>query len=498
MLIKTPEFNTQFLNDLSQIIFNRDYKQLLDKKLQTVQTSSELNNLIEKKRVFKDLNFVGSFISKKYNEIISDIDIIQYTAFNNYNYKRLSEIISNTSKEGSNIRFIRFYCGVKQNLLLPWEIDDKGNCNFSLENTYQWLTYIEKDKDIPKDVYAKIYKILKTQETLSLRDLIIVEEIIKPYTSLSWSEKDIKNGFKMENDIKYDLLEILRTSKRKNTLKFLYIYNNKNDEINTKTEYCLLDCSLNQNRSDIVNFYSYYLNDKKTKFKGLKFHLPENIKDDYRESIKSDIGYLTSLASRLELILKIQKYNKSNNLISKDELKRLSKDVMNFASQNKYTFQKNVSIADNEKILQNTIIKKYDDLYNQYRPLVKESNIRNLLLYELRGDDGNIQIHKDILQQRIDKDISCPFFTLSGEDIKTIINISIKAKIEPKELLKCVYKVANEMKIEPLNVVELFSKKNLSINENQNTTFNIKDGEQVVKDNLTFKQAQYFVLFELD
>lgn len=497
MLIKTPEFNIKFLNDLAEIIFNnRDYTQLLKIKLETVQTSSELNNLIKDKRVFKDLNFVGSFISKKYDEIISDIDIIQYIRYNNYNYKRLSEIISNTSKEGSNIRFIRFYCGLKQNLLLPWKIDDKGNCNFSLENTYKWLTYIEKD--IPKDVYTQIYKILKTQETLSLRDLIIVEEIIKQYTNISWSEKDIKNGFKIEKGIKYDLLEMLKTSQTKNVIKFLYIYNNKNDKINTKTEYCLLDCSLNQNRSDIINFYSYYLNNKKSKFKGLKFHLPENIKDKYRESIISNIGYLTSLASRLELILKIQKYNKSNMLISEDELKRLTKDVMNFASQHKYTFQKNFSIAENQKILENTIIEKFDYLYKQYRPLVKESNIKNLFLYELRGEEGSLQIHKDILQQRIDKGVSCPFFTLFGDDIKTIINISIKAKIEPKELLNCVYTVANEMKIEPLNVVELFSKNNLSIHENiENTSFNIKDNEQTLKDNLTFKQAQYYILFEL-
>ena len=490
MLIKTPEFTEKFLIDLSKIIFNNEkYKNTLETKLKTVKN---VNDLLENQRVFENINFVGSFKTKKYNKIISDIDMIQYTKFNSFDMSRLSQIIKINSNVNSNIRFIRFYCG--ERIKLPWKIDDKGNCNFSLDNTYKWLEGYVK-KYIPEDIYKQIFDILKTQESLSIRDLIGVEEIIRPYTSLSWSEKDIIQGFKIDNGVRYDLLDTLKNSEIKNVIKFLYIYDNKNDSVNKQKEYCLLDCSLNKPSNSTINFYSYYLNDKKNKFKGLKFHLPEDIKHTYRESIISNIGYLTSLESRLELILKIEKYNKTNNLISKDELKRLLKDVMNFASENKYAFNKNVSIAENQKILENIILEKFDYIYNIYRPLVKQSNIKDIILYELRGEEGSLKIHKDILQERLDKGITCPFFTLTGEDIKIVINVSIKAKLDPKELLNCVYKVANEMQIETSSVVELFSKKNLSILDNDNLTFNIIDNKEKIKENLTLKDAQYYILF---
>jgi hypothetical protein len=492
MLIKTPEFIEKFLKDLSQIIFrSKDYKEQLENKLKTVKTS-DLNNLILQKRVFSNINFVGSFPTKKYEEILSDIDFIQYIrTFTTDNIKRISQIIN----QSSNFRFIRFYCGIKKHLQLPWKIDDKGYCTFSLENSYKWLEHIKKY--IPEKVYQNVFDILKTQQSLSIKDLIKIEEITQSYISLSWNEKEIENGFKIENDIKYDLLETFQNSDTKNVIKFLYIYDNKNDKINTQKEYCLVDCSLNQSHSDIINFYSYYTNDKKHKFKGLKFHLPENLKDDYREDIKKNIGYLTSLASRLELLLKIQKYNVGNKLISKDDYNKLIQDFMLFARKNNYIIDRNISMLENEKKIQNMIEEKFESLYSIYRPLVKKDSLFDLILYELRGEDGNIQIHKDVIQERIDKGISCPFFNITGNELKKLINIALTVNLDPRQLVKCVYKIAEENKIEPSNIVKEFSDKRFTMYSNTDGTFSIKEKGIIIKEHMNLKDVHVYILFEV-
>ena len=99
----------------------------------------------------------------------------------------------------------------------------------------------------------------------------------------------------------------------------------------------------------------------------------------------------------------------------------------------------------------------------------------DLILYELRGEDGNIQIHKDVIQERIDKGISCPFFNITGNELKKLINIALTVNLDPRKLVKCVYKIAEENKIEPSNIVKEFSDKRFTVYSNANGTFSIKE-----------------------
>lgn len=412
MLIKTPEFVEKFLYDLRSILFfSKSYDIQLQNELKEVKNSIDLNNLLLEKGKFQSINFVGSFPTKGYNEIISDIDLKQKVR--NFTADNIGSLVHMIMKK-SCFRFMRFYCGIKKELELPWKMGDKGDCVFSLENTYAWLRYVKKY--LPEDVYKKISDILETSESLSISNLIKVEELIKIHRYLSWSKTDVERGFKIENGMKYDLLNVVENAKSKILVKFLYVYENKKDKINANPEYCLVDCSLNNTDSDIQSLYSYYSDDKRHKFKTIKYHLSPEIRNNYTKDVKTHIGYLTSLSARLEMILKIKRYNAENRLISAKEYKNLLLDFENFAK--KHGHKLDIGLENNEEILKNMSDEKFDMLYKKYRPLIKPQSEGKILFYELRGQEARVQIPKNILEKREQEGNMCPFFMISGKEMK--------------------------------------------------------------------------------
>lgn len=489
MLIKTPEFVEKFLYDLRSIIFfSKSYNIQLGEELKNVKNEDDLNKLLSEKGKFKSVNFVGSFSTKKYGEILSDIDLMQIVRhFNADNIKRLVDM----TMKNSPFKFVRFYCGTKKELRLPWKLDDKGDCLFSLENTYGWLRSVKKY--LPETSYKKIADILETSDSLSINDLVKVEDLIKIHLSLSWSKADVQRGFKIENDVRYELLDVLESANSKIVVKFLYVYENEKDKVNTSPEYCLIDCSLNKAGSDILSLYTYYTDDNRLRFKSIKYYLSPEVRDNYREDIKKHLGYLTSLASRLEMILKIKRYNEENKLVSSDQYKNLLLDLMKFAKKHGHTLDK--TIANNDEILKNMTDERFDFLYKKYRPLIKPHIEGKLLFYELRGQEAQIRIPKNILEEREKNGSMCPFFTITGNELKKLIQLAYKGKIEAKQLLDCVYKVAHEQKIEPSNVVSYLCDRKFTIYENDDSTYRIQEEDNIVKNKLSLRKAKVYILF---
>ena len=112
MLVKTPEFNKRFIGDLSEIIIgSKMYKEILSKE---ASVGMDYNYFLEKKGLFKNVSFVGSYPGKQYNEIISDIDVVQTVVINNNFTLRLQQIIAQLRNPASSFKFIRFYCGLKR------------------------------------------------------------------------------------------------------------------------------------------------------------------------------------------------------------------------------------------------------------------------------------------------------------------------------------------------------------------------------------------------
>ena len=457
MLIKTPEFNKRFINDLSKIIFeSKLYYEILKRDANIIP---DYNYFFENKKLFNNVNFVGSFPGKKYNEIISDIDVVQIVKINNNFILRLQQIIKTIKTPGSNFKFIRFYCGSREYLKMPWVIDDKGDCNFSLDNAYIWTEFIRPY--IPADVYMFIYSKIIGSDTLSVKDLIEVEKIMEPYISISWTEDDIINGYKVDTGIQYNLLDTLQKNKNKNVIKFLYVYKNEGVK-----EYCFVDMSLkNRDLKTTINterLYSYYLNDSYKKFKGLKFNLPEKIKHNYRSDMANKIGHLIILYSNIELINKVSKYNINNRLIGVDDMNKLIAKVAAYASTHRFNIDlsagQNIAgkLKEAEHSLNQIISHESDIFYTKYRKLVTDNyHLKMIIFDEIRAEDGAVQINKNILHARIQKGIKCPFFLLSGSELEKLISIALTNNINPFKFVKCIIDISINHKKTPSSVVNL-------------------------------------------
>jgi hypothetical protein len=302
MPIKTREFNIKFINDVQQIIFeSKKYREGLSR----VHPDRDPNYIIETKGLFENVTFIGSYAKKKYGDVISDIDIRQKVKYINENLiSRLRQIISNL-RSSSTIKFIRFYCGSRENIRIPWSINEEGYFIFELDKTFQWINNLRKyipltlqnflESKLNYTAYGGLDGSLFRDPPekqgvgssyISIKELLEIEKMLEPYIELSWSENDIINGYKIDDidGIRYDLLDTLKKNKhRKNVIKYIYIYTYENGPFRGTKEYCLIDMSINF--SIINNQMIYYMDDSYKKFKSLNFHLPENIKYTYKSII---------------------------------------------------------------------------------------------------------------------------------------------------------------------------------------------------------------------
>jgi hypothetical protein len=98
-------------------------------------------------------------------------------------------------------------------LIPPWKIDGKIT-TFSLTETKQWLNKMEESKYLNYKTKGFLKRKLD-KPTLSLRDLLDVEEEIKRYNSIYWDTDDIFKGEIYFHGKTYTLLDTLKTYKKK-------------------------------------------------------------------------------------------------------------------------------------------------------------------------------------------------------------------------------------------------------------------------------------------
>lgn len=484
MLIKTNHFVRKFLTDLSQILFfSRDYKRTLDIHL---NMGADPNKLLSDRKAFSKMQFVGSFVTKKYGQIISDIDFIQYVKMNPRLMSRLIQIVTN---DQSNFTFIRFYTGEDESIKLPWELTSDGYCSFSLDKIGAWLDKLKPV--VPPEVYDRVINILN-QDALSIRDLVDIEDIVKTYISIVWSAEDIYRGYHDRNGKRYDLLNLLQKPRSKTVLKFIYKYY---DPVHKKNEYCLIDCSLNKIAGSMISLQAYYTKNERQKFKGLKFYLPHNIKNDYIESIRQHIGYLTSLAARLELLVKIEKYNCSNKtIINQEDFDRMVKDVAIFAEQNGYNFDRDRPLAAIEQNVAEIIINKISKLYHIYRDKVKKEANKSLDFFEVRGMEAQFKVDKALIRKRTEEGVACPLFYISVDDIYFLNALARSAKIHPTKLTECIHIVSTKHGVDPSTIVRTLSDNDFHLEEH-GSKYSIMDGDDMLIDDINLKTAQIMILF---
>lgn len=476
MLIKTPEFVRKFVNDLQDItVFSKLYRDELYHFNRLSDREIEFIGFRNQK--FSKLKFVGSFPDKKYGSIISDIDVVQPVYFNEGLINRFSQILSRL--EGSNFIFVRLYCGLRKDLDVPWYITGSGSCNFSLEKIKPWLNYIKNHID--NNVYLKIKEILD-DEYLSLKDLIDVEELIKPYTSISWSREDIVKGYKIVNDKRVNLFDSILSYTFKKVFKFIYKYGD---------EYCLVDCAFRQQGEKLeeeenrIEIMSYYAGNAFKRLKNVKRFLSEDLRNkDYKEDVSKNIGKYTSLASRIELIDKLKKYR----VVDQKVVDKLTIGAKEYANMH------NINTIDYDS-LQKIISDNSESLLKKYSKLITNDRLRKFKLIEARRKEASLKISKKILKKREDKGLECSFFMIDVEDITYLIDACIRAKISPEKFLGCFYKSCREHKTDPYKEIKNFLVKNNYVLRKVNEEYEVLSNEKVIKKSKNKKKLQKLILF---
>lgn len=445
MLIKTPEFLKQFLNDLQEIAFqSKKYKDFLDKLYTDAKTHSKKKGFAENsaeynkeyfhylnanlKGPYRPIDFLGSFPTKDFGSIISDIDMYQFLEKipADIIQQRFSQIISNQK----NFSFIRFYCGEHSNLSFPWKITSEG-CMFDFKHINDWLKTIKRY--IPDQTYKEVNTILLS-DSLSISDLIKVEKLTERHISLSWKKEEIVAGFKIDKvtNKRYNFVDVFRNEKKKKVAKMLYTYTDKSTK---KKDYCLVDVSLyNTKNKDIISLYSYYTKNMLKKFKEMKYLLPNELKTPFMTETKATLTFMSSVYTRLELLNKIKDYR----LVDESEFRRLKKDLVDFALKHKYTAISETSdLVQVEKDIQTLISSNVKHLYEKYSKLVKPENEKYIIYLQTRELETDVKIPQSELALST-KEMFCPFLMLSKEQIYEVVDIAKQINIEPLELIKCV------------------------------------------------------------
>ena len=508
MIIKTTKFVEKFFDDLEKIVFySKNYilikttffNKVRDLTYEGDQSYEEImneeldnrNNFVDPR--YKDkkaspiFNFVGSFATKEFGKIMSDIDINQSPNFRSDGIMiRLREIIDKTNPSTKSrsmpFSFIRFYLGTIEGFEPPWSFNQFGNCEFDLDMVGSWL---EKIKEIvPVDVYDFIYDKLN-RDTLSLRDLAEIDDKVRKYTSITWLNEDVIKGYIYRNGKRYDLREMLTSTTSKIVVKFIYEYNNEmgRDTQNLRKDYLLVDLSLNQTRGDLISLNYYYLDNTSYKFKSLKRYLPADLVKTYRDDFVKNAGYLTTVGTRLDLLDKIERYNANEQIMSYREFQYLREDLNKFAIEHGYLeldpdFQSK-SIKDMDKVVQSIISKIREELFDIYKNQVVNRK-DEFYYYLLRGEEANIQISKDIISERLSNGISCPFFFLSGENLKDLIKLGLEFSFDPLRLVYCINNLANMTGFDSSDIFNHLNRLSFSLVKNDDETYNLYENKPLI------------------
>lgn len=510
MIIKTVDFVKKFMSDIHMIlVYTKGFFEIKKKFFEKVQYISKkdgmpyeavMNQELDNRNNFKNtsnkskslpvFNFVGSFATKDFGKILSDIDLNQKPNLTSPGVLiRIKDIIdkTNPSTKSANMpfSFIRFYLGTIKGYEPPWIYDQFGNCEFNLSGIPGWLEKIKLI--VPDDILNSINEIL-FKDSISLRDLVKINDIMKKYTSITWINEDIQRGYKIVLGIKYDLDYLLINTKSKIVAKFIYKYDNTNglDIYNLAQDYLLVDLSLNQTTGDLISLEYYYLDDTSYKFKSLKRYLPADLVKTYREEFGDSAGYLTTIGTRLDLLEKIERYNTNEKIMPFIEFNNLRKNLDYFAENQGYAKYnpdfKQQSIKEMDKNVQDLIKNIREGLFRIYKEKIVNKK-DEFYYYILRGQEANLQISKFLINQRLSNGIKCPFFFLQGQDLKILINLSLKFKFDPIKFVYCINNLANITGFDSSDIFNQINYESFSLIENENGLFDFYENKLLLASN---------------
>jgi hypothetical protein len=471
LITKTPEFHKKFLYDMIDIaIFSKEYKLAIidwDRK-------NQLNTIGYRHQPSRNVKFVGSYFSKDYGKLITDIDtqcIIRSVNDETF-YTRLTQILQNLDR--TNFKFGRFYCGYVKGLQPPWNIGDSGECLFDAESVDKWLEEVKTSHPL---IYEKCKKL--TGDTISMADLVEVDTAIDPFISVTWTREDIIRGYKVLDGERYDLKESMINYDRQRVFKYIYKY---------KNSYCLVDVTLLAKDLSIPksskNMVVYYTNNIQKKFKVLKKILNPGIDSEYFKDISKSIGHITPLASAIEMIDKCKKYQ----IMSPAEITEMERQALEYSKAHKID-------TINYKQLQNMISTRLEPLYIKYISQVLPEKKRELYVYDIRTLQIGEKVNKEKIKLRKTLGFDCTLFPINVKHIEYLYDKSLDALLDPYQMYKCITDVCRiHNKYMPSVVENIFTKENYKIISTTEGLFVLLKDKTEIKQSRNLKKLQKIVL----
>lgn len=401
MLLKTPTFDNIFKNDIKELAINSNYP-------------------------FREM---GSYKIKEFGEPITDIDLTAFVYFNSKLLTIISSIIRRVNK-GSKFFFLHMNCGIRKEFELPWTIDNDGGCNFNLKQLYEWFEQFVNNKRVPPHILEYIgNKVIKN--ILILRDLIDIENIIKPFAEILWNIDDIQRGFKIIDGHKYNLLDIMKSETP--VLEYVYIYENNIIAVDVG----LLD---KRYRNFPRRMYSYYMDDWYKIMKSYRWKLLDEFRQEYLNVMKH-INLFILVKYKIDLYKRIKPYNDNlTNIAYKDMMEGLEMLNMDF----------NESIEEELYEHVNNYLSKYIEYFiSRLKPEFRTP----FYIYLKRGIEAQIPTSLDVIKERESYGIKCPFFSTDIDDFEKIVNLSIRVLIDTDEMIKCINYISNKLNISIKEVI---------------------------------------------
>lgn len=460
MLIKkTEDFHKAFLYDLADLTI---YKHEYIDSLRKFDQEGKLNTIGFGNQPSKNVKFFGSYFTKQFGSDISDIDVILLVkSISEPNlYLRLPQILKNL--HNTHFKFIRFYCGYIKGLEPPWKIGDAGSCNFDYTKVKEWIKSIKKDY---KEVYEKIKPFL-LKDTISMLDIVHADEAIKPLISLIWTKEEVIQGYKIYNGVKYDFRETMINYKRNRVIKLMYEY---------KNSYCLVDLNIFTRDSSVSigpkDILSYYTDNRYKKFKYLKKLLDKTVLDEYLQDTRKNIGHITPLASFVDLIEKLKKYN----LASKAKIQSLEKEAQTYASRN------NIPTINYDE-LQKIILEKIEPLYTKYKVFIEDKHKLNMFIIDVRLKQIEDQVPIEEIIERQKQGYECPLFPMDVKHIRFLYFKCTDLLLDPMETFKCLRKACRKKGIDIRKAIKVLDSGDFKISKKGDTYSLYKSSQLVARD----------------
>lgn len=469
---KTKSFHKKFLRDLADItIFKNEY---LDSLERWEREGKDLFDIGFRKQPSFRVKFVGSYFDKAEGDYVTDIDIISIINSSNdpQFYMRLKDMLKNIDK--TPFRFIRFYCGYIKGLTPPWKIGE-GDCSFDIEKVDDWVRSIRLSHP---DIYKKVEPYL-TRSTVSMKDLINADAAIEPFISLTWTQQEIIQGYKIYNSVRYDFETEMINYPRYRVIKFLYEYEGK---------YCLVDLNFvakdNSIPRDTTSIpLTYYKEELYKKFKYFKKMVNLKYSEEFSKERKAAIGKITPLAAFVELTDKIKKYN----IVPQDKLEKMVAFSRDYARENVIN-----TIHYDE--IQALILEKIRPLYEKYRHLISEEYKLQIYIYDIRTLQINQQIPKEIIAKRHLPEYDCSLFPIRVDHIEYLYKKAKNLLLDPYKLYGCIHESwINSSWNFPRLIEDLFVKKEYKIERGLGKYKLYLDGN-LVKSSPNLKSLQLIAL----